>query len=86
MLPEALAALIRRSPLCPEKVEFAWRTAVGPTLANATQVVLQERQLVVSARDAAWSREITRALPLIRPRLDSLLGPEVVSDVVVRDR
>ncbi len=86
MLPEALAALIRRSPLCPEKVDFAWRTAVGPTLANATQVSLQDRQLIVSARDVAWSREITRALPVIRPRLVSLLGPDVVGDVVVRDR
>jgi hypothetical protein len=86
VLPEALAALIRRSPLSPEKVQFAWRTAVGPSIDGATQVTLADGQLVVQARDAAWRREVTRALPLIRPRLAALLGPETVREVVVRAR
>ncbi len=86
VLPAALAALIRKSPLSAEKVQFAWRTAVGPTVAGATQVVLTDGQLVVQARDAAWRREVSRSLTLIRPRLDALLGPDVVREVVVRAR
>ena len=73
-----LAQIISKAPLNPEKVAFAWRAAVGPTLAGATDVVLDQGTLRVQARDRAWQRELQRANATIRARLDDLLGAGVV--------
>jgi predicted nucleic acid-binding Zn ribbon protein len=78
VIPRALAALIREAPLTPEKVVFAWRNAVGPAVARATEVELRDGVLYVRARDAAWRREIERSAALVRSRLQSLLGDEAV--------
>lgn len=77
-MPEALAAVLRKAPLTPEKVTFAWRTAVGSSVDRATTVVLVGSTLRVTARDAQWRREIEHSAGLIRARLDALLGPGVV--------
>jgi hypothetical protein len=78
ILPDALATLIRKAPLSPEKVAFAWRTAVGPSLARVTTVSLTNRVLHVRATNETWRREVERSAALIRVRLESLLGPDVV--------
>jgi hypothetical protein len=78
VMPEALAAALRRAPLSPEKVAFAWRTAVGATVDRASRVRLQQQVLHVRTRDAAWQREIERSAALICARLDALLGAGVV--------
>jgi len=78
ILPAALAALIRKSPLTDEKVAFAWRTAVGPAVAAATEVTLDQGVLRVRARDRAWQRELERSAATVRRRIDDLLGAGIV--------
>ena len=82
-MPVALAEVLRRAPLTPEKVAFAWRTAVGPAVDKVTAVELHNGVLYVRARDAAWQREIERSAGLIRSRLDGLLGDRVVRHIEI---
>jgi len=84
-MPAALAAVLRHAPLTPEKVAFAWRTAVGPAVDRASAVDLRGATLVVVVAHDEWRREIVRSGSLIRSRLDSVLGRGVVAaiDVVV---
>jgi hypothetical protein len=82
-MPEAVAAILRGAPLSPEKIAFAWRTAVGPTLDRATTVELNGGVLRVRTRDAAWEREVERSAAVIRARLDTLLGADVVRYIEV---
>jgi hypothetical protein len=85
-MPKVLAEVLRKAPLSPEKVAFAWRAAVGPAVDNATTIDLREQVLVVRVTDVAWQREVERSAALIRARLDSLLGDGVVRRVeVIRD-
>lgn len=74
VLPDALASALRRAPLTPEKVRFAWRHAAGAAIDRVTMVELQGGVLVVRTRDAAWQREVERAAPLLLSRLARLLG------------
>lgn len=85
VMPAALAVVLRKAPLTPEKVAFAWRTAVGPAVDRATTVALKGRVLHVRATDAAWQREVERSAALIRTRLATLLGDDIVGglDVIV---
>ena len=80
ILPAALASIVRKAPLTDEKVTFAWRTAVGPVIAGATEVALsiEKGTLHVRTRDRAWQRELERSAATIRKRLDDLLGAGVV--------
>ncbi len=84
-MPGALAAVLRQAPLTPDKIAFAWRTAVGPAVDRASVVTLRGATLVVVVAHDEWRREITRSASLIRSRLDSVLGRGVVGaiDVVV---
>jgi hypothetical protein len=82
-LPEALADILRKAPLTDDKVAFAWRSSVGPAIDRGTAVTLREGVLQVTAREAAWGREVERSEALIRARLDSLLGRGVVRAVAV---
>lgn len=78
-MPAALAAILRKAPLTPEKVAFAWRSAVGPAVDKATTVDLRGGVLYVRTRDASWQREVERSAGLIRSRLTVLLGEAVRS-------
>jgi hypothetical protein len=73
-MPRALAEILQKAPDSPEKIEFAWRTAVGTAVANVTAVELKGYVLQVHARDAEWRREIERSAGMIRTRLNALLG------------
>jgi hypothetical protein len=84
VIPEAVAALIRKAPLTAEKVAFAWRSVVGPAIDHATKVEWRDGVLQVKARDAAWQREVERSAALIRSRLDGLLGNGVVRYIDVK--
>jgi hypothetical protein len=84
-MPEVLADVLRRAPLTPEKVAFAWRSAVGPAVDKATTIDLCNGVLRVQARDASWQREIERSAGLIRSRLTALLGNVVKTIEVTRD-
>lgn len=77
-MSDALASVLRKAPLSDDKVAFAWRTAVGASVARATSVRLDGYTLRVRVKDAQWQREIERSAALIRARLDALLGAGVV--------
>lgn len=83
MMTGALADILRRAPLTPEKVAFSWRTAVGAAVDKVTAVELHDGVLYVRAKDAAWQREIERSAALIRSRLDGLLGDRIVRRIEV---
>jgi hypothetical protein len=84
VMPEALASVLRQAPLTPEKVAFAWRTAVGAALDRVTGVELRGSTLVVLVTRDEWRHEITRSLGLIRSRLDLVLGDGVVTRIELR--
>jgi hypothetical protein len=85
ILPDALGALLRKAPLSPEKVAFAWRTAVGPSLDRVTTIEMAGHVLRVQTKDAVWKREVERSAALIRARLDTMLGPGIVEYIEVTD-
>ena len=85
-MPAVLADVIRKAPLCPEKVEFVWRSTVGPTVARATKIRLDEHGVLhVMAADESWAREVRRSSKLILSRLTPLLGPGVAKRIHVRE-
>jgi hypothetical protein len=84
VVPDAVAEIVRKAPLTPEKIAFAWRSVVGPAIAQATSVEWADRVLYVKAKDAAWQREVERSAAIIRSRLDRLLGDGVVRYIDVR--
>jgi predicted nucleic acid-binding Zn ribbon protein len=82
VIPAVLADVIRKAPLCDEKVEFAWRSAVGPVIQRVTRVRLDaEGVLHVTTADPNWSREIKRSSKLILARLAPLLGSGTVKKI-----
>lgn len=84
-IPAVLAEILRKAPLSPEKVEFAWRAAVGPAIARVTRVTLDEDgTLNVTATEPHWLAEVRRSSKLIRARLDMMLGSEVVKTLHAR--
>lgn len=83
ILPEVLAEVLRKTPLCPEKVAFAWRASVGPAINKVTTVELRGRVLHVRTKDASWQREVERSIGIVRSRLEALLGHGVVGDIQV---
>jgi predicted nucleic acid-binding Zn ribbon protein len=81
-IPAVLADVLRKAPLCPEKVEFAWRAAVGPAMARVTRVSLgDDGVLHVTSSEAHWTTEVKRSSKLIRARLDAMLGAGVVKQL-----
>ncbi len=84
--PAVLVELLRRQPLSPGKVRFAWEAAAGPALARATTAALDARgTLHVRTSTAAWAREVARSRPLLLERLRALLGAEIVTALEVRE-
>lgn len=84
VLPAALTRLLQRAPLTPEKVEFAWTQAAGPAVARKTEVALANGVLTVRVREAAWQRELERAIAVLIPRLQEVLGREALRRIEVR--
>jgi len=80
-IPKALAELLRDAPVTPGKIEFAWKSAVGPAMARGTSVRLDGHLLTVRTPTQAWAREVTRSSSLILGRLQTLLGPGVVTRI-----
>ncbi|HXE79952.1 MAG TPA: DciA family protein [Vicinamibacterales bacterium] len=86
IVASVLPALLQKAPLTPEKVQFAWRAAVGPQIARATRVELRAGRVIVRADDSRWTDEIRRAAHLIVPKLRALLGEDHVSGLTVAER
>jgi hypothetical protein len=83
-IPRALAELLRGSPLSAGKVEFAWKASVGTALQRTTAVCLEQGVLLVDARSAQWALEVRRSSRIILRRMQSLLGEDVIREIVVR--
>jgi predicted nucleic acid-binding Zn ribbon protein len=81
-IPRVLAEVLRKAPMCPEKVDFAWRAAVGPAVARITKVSLAaDGVLHVTSSEAHWTTEVRRSSKLIMARLEGLLGPGTVKKI-----
>jgi hypothetical protein len=84
LLATVLPALLARAPLTADKVDFAWRTAVGSAMARATRVqLLESGTLLVRVDHPNWRREVEGAFPIILPRLKPLLGPDAVRKLIL---
>ena len=83
VIPDALAAILRKAPLSDDKIAFAWRMAVGPALDKVTTLTYRNGVLQVRAKDAAWQREVERAAGVVRHRLDAILGAGIVRSIDV---
>lgn len=82
----ALAMMIEAQPTSAAKVAFAWRIAAGPALGRATKVAWTGNgTLHVRAATPAWQQEARRARPILRQRLEQLLGPNVVGNIEIED-
>jgi predicted nucleic acid-binding Zn ribbon protein len=75
-----LVDAIRRQPPSNARTAFAWQLAVGPALARATAVELDEAGvLTVRSRDSRWLRELERARPAILQKMQYVLGKDQVT-------
>jgi predicted nucleic acid-binding Zn ribbon protein len=84
VIPAVLGEVIRKAPLCPEKVSFAWRSSVGAAVDRVTSVRLgDDGVLHVRTVNAQWAREVKRSSRLILSRLAGLLGDGVVKKIKV---
>ncbi len=78
-MPAVVAEVIRKAPLTPEKVAFAWRLAVGPAIDKSTTVRLADNgTLYVRAETPAWLAAVRKSTSLIQIRLADLLGEDTV--------
>ena len=84
VIPGALASVLRLAPLTPEKVAFAWRTAVGAAVDRASSVELRDSTLVVVVKNEQWRHEVARSSALIRSRVNFVLGEGVVTRIDVQ--
>lgn len=88
VIPGALADLLRDAPLSPGKVDFAWRTAVGPAVQRVSAARLEQHVLLVDVfsgtASGQWSAELTRSAPVILRRMQRLLGPDAIREILVR--
>ncbi len=83
-IPRAVASLVRNAALSPGKVQFSWNSVVGAAVARVTAVHLEGTTLLVDTQSSEWTREMRRSSPVILRRLQGLLGPDVVKEIVVR--
>ena len=84
-VPTAVGLILRRQPLSPGKVRFAWHATVGDAMANATTVELDpDGTLRVAARTEHWRKETVRSIGVIKRRMAELLGRGTVIRVTTR--
>jgi hypothetical protein len=85
LMSNAVARLVRPAPLSPEKVAFAWRAAVGPSVSRVTRVRLANLLGVLEAvvDDDRFGDELERSAPLVLARLQALLGADAVERLEV---
>jgi predicted nucleic acid-binding Zn ribbon protein len=83
-MPNAVAELMRSTPLSPGKVDFAWRLTVGPSMQRVTAVRLEDGVLVVETASTQWSAEVKRSTSVILRRLQTFLGEATVTRLEVR--
>jgi hypothetical protein len=83
----AVAEVVRKAPLTPEKVAFAWRMAVGPTIENVTTAKLDaEGVLHVTATTPDWAAAVRKSSKLIHYRMQGLLGEATVARLQITSK
>ena len=85
LMSSAIARLVRPAPLSPEKVLFAWRAAVGPSVSRVTRVRLASDGVFdVIVDDDRFGDELARSAPMVLGRLQELLGVDTVRRLDVK--
>ena len=85
VVPRALTELFRHGPMSQGKLEVAWRVAVGDALCRVSTVRLQQDGTVeIHPADQRWHKELKRSSALILARLNTLLGSDVVTRLMVK--
>jgi transposase InsO family protein len=84
-LAGVLGEVLRRAPNAPGKIECAWKASVGPAMDRGTRVRIEGVTLIVEAVSPEWRREVIRSSRTILARLQRLLGPQAIQDVIIRD-
>lgn len=85
LMSGAVARLVRPAPLSPEKVLFAWRAAVGPSVSRVTRVSLASHGVLdVIVDDDRFGDELAHSAPMVLGRLQELLGVDTVCRLDVK--
>lgn len=84
VLPRVLSEVVRHAPLSAGKVDFAWKSAVGPAIGRASAVLLEDGVLLVDTQSAQWASAIQGSSRIILSRLQALLGDDVVREIRLR--
>lgn len=62
-----------------------WESIVGDVVAQHCPVVsFDQGKLVVQADSSAWAQQLQLLLPQVQKRIDEVVGPRVVEQVIVR--
>lgn len=85
-IPRVLVDVVRRAPLSPGKVEFAWGMAVGPAVQRNTEIRLDGGLLLIDAASRQWADEVRRSSRVIVARLQAYLGDTAITRIEVRHR
>ena len=84
-MPGVLAEVIRKGPMCDEKVTLAWRRAVGPQIAKVTTVrLVPDGTLHIKTDSQAWIDAVRKSTSLIQIRMGDLLGENLVKKLEFR--
>ncbi len=84
-MPGVLAEVIRKGPMCDEKVTLAWRLAVGPQIAKVTAVrLVPDGTLHIKTDSQAWINAVRKSTSLIQIRMGDLLGEDLVKRLEFR--
>ena len=84
--PAVLASVLRRQPPSAARTAFAWTVAAGPAMARAASVEHKDGTLLVTPKDARWSREIERSRDTLLLRVQHLLGRDQVTAITICER
>jgi Dna[CI] antecedent, DciA len=85
VVPRALTELFRNGPMSQGKIEVAWRVAVGDALSRVSTVKWQaDGSVDVHPADQRWHTELKRSSSMILERLNTLLGANAVTRLVVK--
>ena len=84
-MPGVLAEVIRKGPMCDEKVTLAWRLAVGPQIAKVTTVrLVPDGTLHIKTDSQTWIDAVRKSTSLIQIRMGDLLGENLVKRLEFR--
>lgn len=84
-MPGVLAEVIRKGPMCDEKVTLAWRLAVGQQIAKVTTVrLVPDGTLHIKTDSQTWIDAVRKSTSLIQIRMGDLLGENLVKKLEFR--